>query len=53
MDRSKVKLGDCEEGTIRIEDGPGPNPIPEAITLTEADVGFGRPLREFVGDGSV
>jgi hypothetical protein len=49
IDRAKIQYEECERDTIQVEDGPGPKPIPEAITLTETDVGFGRPLRDFLG----
>ena len=48
IDRAKIQYEECERDTIQVEDGPGPKPIPEAITLTETDVGFGRPLRDFL-----
>jgi hypothetical protein len=44
--RSKVQLQECDRDSILIDDGPGPKAIPEAITLTEADVGLPRTLKD-------
>ena len=41
MPREKLNLlPDCERDTVKILDGDGGVKIPEAVTLTQRDVGF-------------